>query len=257
MTLTSKHTYWIYAVIVVLVLAIYGNTINHEFVMDDSLYIVNNKVVQNHQWENIFTKSSTWGNDGVNDGAYRPIVLASFVLDHVFFGDKPSGYHVIQIVLYAVLCVLIFVFLRKLLKSENLWIPTIITLLFVAHPIHTEVVANIKSRDEILGMLFLIISGIAFLNYIKASTIDLKNKKSVIEDDSKQSISWLFLSIMAYFLALLSKETYVALLLLFPAFSCFSLFHKLEYKRFRFFKKSNVVYFAATCLFSFKNTGLR
>ncbi len=56
--------------------------------------------------------------------------------------------------------------LRRLLSNFSIAIPLIATLLFVVHPVHTEVVANIKSRDEILSLLFTLFS-LSFL--LKAS----------------------------------------------------------------------------------------
>ena len=65
-----------------------------------------------------------------------------------------------------------------------------IVLLFVSHPIHTEVVANIKSRDEILSLLFGLISFNKLYKYIKGS----------------KQIN-LYMSIVFFLIALLSKES--------------------------------------------------
>ncbi|MFN3404908.1 MAG: tetratricopeptide repeat protein [Cytophagaceae bacterium] len=67
-------------------------------------------------------------------------------------------------------------------------------LLFIAHPVHTEVVANIKSRDEILSLLFIALTGTYLLRYFKTS-----NTKN------------LFLCIASFSAALLSKEYAIVL----------------------------------------------
>ena len=59
------------------------------------------------------------------------------------------------------MCVLIYFLLIKLFKIKNNNTPInnlelialATTLLFAAHPIHTEAVANIKGRDEIMTLL--------------------------------------------------------------------------------------------------------
>jgi tetratricopeptide (TPR) repeat protein len=74
-----------------------------------------------------------------------------------------------------------------------------VTLLFLAHPVHTEVVANIKSRDEILSFLNSIIALWLAFNFSKN-----KNMFTL-------AASWVF-----YFLALLSKETAMTTLAVLP-----------------------------------------
>jgi len=76
-----------------------------------------------------------------------------------------------------------------------------ITLLFIAHPIHTEVVANIKSRDEILAFLNLIIATFLLL-------IAYKNPKT--------NFKLLIASCIFFYLALLSKESAMTGLLIAP-----------------------------------------
>jgi hypothetical protein len=85
---------------------------------------------------------------------------------------------------------LLFITLTKLLPQKNLLIPFLTTLLFIAHPIHTEVVVNIKSRDEILCFLFVIASVNFLMNYMKSSKI----------------IS-LIAALFCFLLSLLSKES--------------------------------------------------
>lgn len=84
---------------------------------------------------------------------YRPVVLVSFAIEHSLFGENPQISHFINVLLYALLGLLLFKVLMMLLPSANLLFHTTVLLLFLAHPIHTEVVANIKNRDEILSLI--------------------------------------------------------------------------------------------------------
>jgi tetratricopeptide (TPR) repeat protein len=89
--------------------------------------------------------------------------------------------------------------LQALLGNVHQFIPLAITILFAAHPIHTEVVANIKSRDEILSFLLVFTSVLFFI-------MNLQKKRLI----------FLVLSFIAAYLAMLSKETALTGLLMIP-----------------------------------------
>lgn len=83
---------------------------------------------------------------------YRPVVLATFAVEYTLFGANPHVSHFFNVLLYALLCVLLYVTLRLLFRDYNPLLALLATLLFAAHPIHTEVVASIKNRDEMLSL---------------------------------------------------------------------------------------------------------
>ena len=97
--------------------------------------------------------------------------------------------HLIQLFLFTISMLILLFFLRKHLFQSQPILAFLTVLLFVVHPVHTEVIANIKSRDEILSLLFIILSLHFSFNYIRS-----KSKRDL----------WL-LSI-GFFMALLSKE---------------------------------------------------
>lgn len=111
--------------------------------------------------------------------------------------------HFINILLYALTAVIIFYSLIRLFgKPDNLWflsIPVLASLFFIVHPLHTEVVANIKGRDEILAFLFSMLSLLLALKYI----------------DSKKT-SWLVFTFFSFLLAMFSKEVSVTFLAIIP-----------------------------------------
>ncbi|MEI6816475.1 MAG: tetratricopeptide repeat protein [Bacteroidota bacterium] len=118
-----------------------------------------------------------------------------------FFPDSPKVYHLLNVLLFSLTCwVLFFLFCRLFKKHNyNLILPFISTMLFVAHPIHTEVVNSIKSIDEICCLLFALLS---IFSFIKA--IETKSTKHLI------------LANIFYFLCLLSKETGISFLIIIP-----------------------------------------
>ena len=113
-------------------------------------------------------------------------------------------FHLFTVLFYLTNVLLLFKVLLLLFKeripkqSQNL-LAAIITLLFIAHPIHTEVVANIKGSDEILSF-----TGVLASLYFLLKYIDYRN--------------WVHLIIAmgCYFFALLSKETAITFLAIIP-----------------------------------------
>ena len=104
-----------------------------------------------------------------------------------------------NVLLYAISCWLLFLLLCELFQNKSLLFPLICSLLYTAHPIHTEVVNNIKSRDEILCFLFGILSIYLFVKYYRNSSLLLLISGS-----------------LSFFLSLISKETGITFLLIIP-----------------------------------------
>ena len=186
-------------------IGIYANTFNHEYVYDDIIVIQSNAVVQKGiaGIPDLLTKDSFFGynkgNSDLTGGRYRPLSLITFAIEHELFGSNAPFEHIINVLLYALTCVLLLFTLYLLFPSLS---PLIIfggTLLFVVHPTHTEVVSNIKSRDEILCLLFILST---FFFWMKL----LKEKK----------VLYLIFALFAFALALLSKEQAILLLVWLP-----------------------------------------
>lgn len=180
---------------------VYANTLTHSYALDDYLIIVNNELVQ-AGWSKIgelLTSPFAWGA-GFNDGLYRPLTLLTFASEIAVFGpSQPLPSHLINVSLFAVLCALLFRLVRQWWPEfPKLWLGIAIGL-FTFHPIHTEVVANIKSRDELLGFLFVVSSALAAYRFFTG-----------------QNISWAIMATFSLLLALLSKESTIVFVLLLP-----------------------------------------
>ena len=107
--------------------------------------------------------------------------------------------HIIQIVFYCICCLCMLWFLR-LTFGHIPHLPLFATLLFVFHPVHTEVVANVKSRDEIFSLMFILLTCSFFIRHFK----DPKPWRNLL------------LGLACYVLAFLSKEYAFALVLIMP-----------------------------------------
>lgn len=195
-----------------LCMALYANTLLNEFVLDDRIVYTENQFVQkgisgipkiftNNSYEGYFTGSGK--SSSVGEFRYRPLSIAFFALEFQLFGKNPFWAHLINILTFALVCTLIYKTLDRLWSfrypDRSSMLAFLSTLLFVVHPIHTEVVANVKSLDEIFALLFGFISLACLLRY------HLQNK--VID------LVWAGLSFTA---ALFSKENAIVFIVLMP-----------------------------------------
>ena len=199
------------AIIVLFSIILYSNTLPNKYALDDSIVITENQFTKKglNGIKDIFTNDSFTGffkvkKELVQGGRYRPLSIATYALEYHFFGEKPSVSHLINILLYALTGIMIWFMLVRMLEDFpgsvfKVSLPLLTALLFIFHPIHTEVVANIKGRDEILALLFSLIAMILAMKYAERS-----------------KIYFIALSALCFFLALLSKENSITFLLLIP-----------------------------------------
>ncbi|MCF8275737.1 MAG: tetratricopeptide repeat protein [Flavobacteriales bacterium] len=147
--------YWLLAALAFLV---YGNTLTNDYALDDWLVTTSKHDQVSRGLEalpEIFTTHYvTWGSYQVD---YRPLVKASFALEFELFGENPKISHAINLVLYAIICCLLFSLLLQFFPAEQKWVLFSAMLIFIVHPVHTEVVASLKNRDELLSFLFILL----------------------------------------------------------------------------------------------------
>lgn len=197
-----------------LALVLYANTLGHDFVLDDEMAISKNTYVQEGMTAlpKIFSTPYREGFSDRKEGLYRPLSMALFAAAWEIAPENPFPGHLGNVLIFVLTALLLFNFLTLCLENRNLVLPFTSTLLFVAHPIHTEVVANIKSADELLCFLFCLVTMWSVLKYGRL-----------------HQIKYLFLAGISTFLALLSKETAVAMLVMAPLTVYF--FSKAGFKR--------------------------
>lgn len=185
-----------YIIIAILSFIMYANTLKHGFVLDDVAVVENNRFVNAgiKGVPDILTTFYWEGYWNSNAGLYRPLSLVAFAIEHAISPANAPIHHFFNILYYAIACCLLFEFLCAVFNKIDKRFFLFAVMLFIVHPIHTEVVANIKSRDEIFSLLFFLLSCRA-LYIIKGSK---KNK--------------ILLSAGFFLLALLSKEGAIAFL---------------------------------------------
>jgi hypothetical protein len=205
---------------------LYAQTITFEYAIDDKIVISENKFVKEGGWSglvNIFSRSSFDGHksasqekDRLSGGRYRPLTLGMFLMEYHLSGGKPALPHTINVLLYAVLVVVLFYVLHLLAKGNvelQRWkmLPLLVALVFAVHSAHTEVVANIKSRDEIVCLMA---SLLALRSYILAyRSWQLGGQSAVV---SSLRLRHLLLSALWMLIALFAKETAITFVAVLP-----------------------------------------
>jgi tetratricopeptide (TPR) repeat protein len=205
----SRYAPWI---IGLLCLINYSNALFNGFALDDSIVITENVFTKKGiaGWQGILTKDTFYGffqKEGkdqlVAGGRYRPMSLLIFSLIYELFGENPFVYHALNLLLFNALSILIYFWLYRMFREFEWSLPVGLatSVIFASHPIHTEVVANIKGLDEILAMLFAVCSA-----YILLHAKD--NKGNVVLAQVTAGI--------LFFLGLLSKENTITYLAVIP-----------------------------------------
>lgn len=205
---TDRLQKWI---LMILVFVLYANSLTLDYALDDSIVITDNQFTKEgiSGIPDIFSYDTFVGFFGtqkqlVAGGRYRPLSLALFALEYEIFGLNPFVGHLTNLLIYAFCCYLVFITLKILFRKYSgkpwyLSIPFVATALFIAHPLHTEAVTNIKGLDEIMSLLGSISVLYLSLKYIQ-------NKKRIL----------LLISGVIFLLGLLAKENTITFLAIVP-----------------------------------------
>lgn len=193
------------ALLLLLVGIQYGNTLRNGYVCDDKMVIEMNDFTQAgfKGLPKIWTQQSLAGffkDDKRRVGDYwRPIPLSIFAIEHQLFPKKPGFAHFINLLIYGGLVALAFAFLKRRLFPDKPILAFMVAILFALHPIHTEVAGNIKGRDEMLTLIFLLFS--------------MDNIFKYVENNKQKDLA---VALGAYLCALLCKENALAFLGVIP-----------------------------------------
>ncbi|MBT0653835.1 tetratricopeptide repeat protein [Geomobilimonas luticola] len=138
--------------IIILLAVVYGTTLTHDFVWDDTYIIVNNPLLEKlgnipafFLSEDTIEESST--------GYYRPVTYISFALDRAVWGVNPAGFHLTNLVLHIVAVLLFYAVTAVLFKKERL--AFVAALIFALHPVAGETVNFLAGgRNTLLSACF-------------------------------------------------------------------------------------------------------
>ena len=154
-----------YLLICLFVIISYIPSFTGEFIMDDIPLVEKNSYLK--EWHSIgsyLTQEDGYNKDsGGHTGYYRPLINLSYTLDYKIWGMFAPGFRITNLILHLLACFSLFVFYKLILHKKN--IALMLVLIFSLHPVNTETVSWITSRNNILVTLFGILS---LFNYIKA-----------------------------------------------------------------------------------------
>ncbi|MFY9222343.1 MAG: hypothetical protein WAQ98_06730, partial [Blastocatellia bacterium] len=181
----SQQEFFIASIIILVTLITFTNTLLNGFVYDDISIVQNNASINAlSKVPNLFLQGY-WGENNKN-GLYRPITVVTYSLNYAINGLEPYGYHLVNIIIHTINSLLVYWIVKDYSQSKLLSIFT--ALLFSVHPVHSEAVASVYGRSELLAAMFLLI---AWVYYLKSST----NKY------------YYLISLLSYFLSLFCKES--------------------------------------------------
>ena len=184
-------------ILAIVTFLLYANTIRNDYAMDDVEILEHNSFVVKgiKGIPELLSTPHLRGFMIAPNETYRPLSLVMFAVEYQFFGANPAVSHFFNVLVFMGCVVVLFIFLNHLMGGQKTAVALIAALLFAFHPVHTEVVANVKSRDELLCFFFGIISLILFIKYMNENKVKL-----------------LIAGICTLFLSLLSKETDITFL---------------------------------------------
>ena len=164
--------------LILAVLAVFGQTLRYQFVnLDDDLYVYQNPVVEKGlTWQGIsyvFTHQMC--------DFYHPFTMLSLMLDHQVYGLNPGGYHLTNVLLHAATTVLLFLVLRQMMGTRDdkklgagsaygdvLWPSAFVAAVFAIHPLRAESVAWVTERKDVLSGLFFMLTLGAYVRYTRS-----------------------------------------------------------------------------------------
>lgn len=185
--------------------AVYSNTLNNQFVFDDSRIYLNPHI-----------RLSTLDLDGLanawqeSEPRSRPLVNTSFAINYFFHQYQVQGYHLVNIAIHIITGIFLFLLIKTTLSLPALagkyqwgWLPFLSALIWLVHPVQTQSVTYTIQRMNSMAAMFYVI---ALLAYVRGR----------LSGHLWRKILLFGLAIMGWLLALWSKEIAVTL----PLFVC-------------------------------------
>ncbi|MGD8993526.1 MAG: tetratricopeptide repeat protein [Desulfobacterales bacterium] len=223
--LTRKQQFLSFLTLVIIVAAIYVNTLGVPFVFDDVPNIKHNPHITH----------TRFSSDGLLRAGFespmssRPVAYISFGLNYYFGGYNVFGYHVVNIVIHLITGFLLFVFVQTTLllslqttgdgcgpkpsaavsvpargwrSLEPSWVSFWTAALWLVHPVQTQSVTYIVQRMNSMATLFFVLS---LLLYARGR-ISQKQGANASGRTRAQPYMWFGGSLLGGLLALGSKE---------------------------------------------------
>ncbi|HUV05444.1 MAG TPA: tetratricopeptide repeat protein [Armatimonadota bacterium] len=186
-----------YAAAVLLGIGVYLRSVNGPFISDDWVLLYQIEQRPDMGLWGMLTSGYIHRLFGGGADFYRPLINASFLLDHALWENRTVGYHLLNLGFHAV-CILLVALLAWLILRNRvaaIWAAFV----FAAHPAHAESVCWISGRTDVFCAAFMLSGLCAYLAYRE-----------------RKRKGFLALSLVLVLLAILSKELALVTLALVP-----------------------------------------
>ena len=142
--------------------AVFGQTLNHEFInYDDNEYVYNNPAVA----RGVTFKGIVWAFTHVHSTNWHPLTWLSHMLDCQLYGLHPAGHHLTNVLLHTATVIALFLVLRQM--TGALWRSAFVAAVFAIHPLRVESVAWVAERKDVLSGLFFMLTIGAYVRYAR------------------------------------------------------------------------------------------
>ncbi|HXW13755.1 MAG TPA: tetratricopeptide repeat protein [Terriglobia bacterium] len=203
----SQMSAWSLALLLLLAVLPYVNTLQNGFVYDDNNEVLTNPYIRSFSRVGDIFGTRILAHLGARGATnyYRPISIFGFLICNKLFGLLPYGFHLANLLLHALIVCVLFGLTKRLFQDQ--WLAFISAAIFALHPIHTESVAWVSGVTDLELAVFYL----ATFWFFFASALPQGARSE-----------WMQLGMVGSFiLALLSKEQAVTLPLLAMIFEHF------------------------------------
>ncbi len=189
----GTHFKLLLAGVVLAAILVYANSLWNGFAYDDDWIIMRNTRVHQLSDLSLIWGTPYWPTFGAELGLYRPLAIFAYALEWAAGDGAPWVFHVVNVVLHAVVTGLVFVLLAALVTTSA---AAVGALIFAVHPLHTEVVANSVGQAELIAAALVLGACVVYVRRPAGTTL-----------------SWPRLLVITafYFIALLAKEAAITL----------------------------------------------
>ncbi len=187
------------AAILVIVCAVYANSVKGPFLFDDVVLVKDNPLVKSLSNVPAFFTTDIFAHDASSkplSSSYRPLQALAYAIDFAVWGNDPKGFHAGNIIIHLINVALVFLLMRKLF--DNLFIACGVSCVFGVHPVNTQCVSYIAGRADLLVAAFMLLSLLFY--------IDFSGSAQGTPQRPAPALRSLVLSAIAYAFALYSKE---------------------------------------------------
>jgi len=169
--------------LVVLVFAIYGQTLGHPFVnYDDPSYVVDPPMVA----KGLSLAGIGWAFTHVHSSNWHPLTTIVDMLDCQLFGQWAGGHHLVSVLLHAACAVLLLLLLVEM--TGAVWRSGFAAAVFAVHPLRVESVAWVAELKDVLSGLFFMLTLRAYLRYVRQP--DARRRYMIV-------VLWMVLGLMS------------------------------------------------------------